>query len=119
MQQKGKMCNRIVLKVGDKFKFIYPKLLRKNVYLYCGKVLVNDTYKSLVYVKTPEGQKNRYSLLSLDYFKNGSMAFFREIEKMQQNDVQFEASRRMARKRKKKWIDENIQEDSNRNRPKL
>lgn len=39
---KINMRNRIVLRVGDKFKSNIPKFLRDIEYLYCGKVQVGN-----------------------------------------------------------------------------
>ena len=101
------MRNRIVLRVGDKFKFDIPKFLRDIEYLYCGKVQVGNKTKALChkrYLKEHE-ETNKYCLLSLDYFSSGLR---KDIEIIKQNETQFEASRRMAKKRKKKWANETI-----------
>lgn len=104
---KINMRNRIVLRVGDKFKFDIPKFLRDIEYLYCGKVQVGNKTKALChkrYLKEHE-ETNKYCLLSLDYFSSGLR---KDIEIIKQNETQFEASRRMAKKRKKKWENETI-----------
>lgn len=100
---KTNMCNRIILRVGDKFKFNIPKFLRDIEYLYCGKVQVGNKIKALChkrYLKEHE-EANKYCLLSLDYFSSGLR---KDIEIIKQNEAQFEASRRMAKKRKERWL---------------
>mgnify|MGYP001625095488 CR=1 FL=1 len=118
MQQNNELCSRIILRVGDKFKFNIPTILRGVEYMFCGFVDVDGKMKSLCHKKylKEEEKANEYCLLSLNYFSSGLR---KDIEIIKQNEAQFEASRRIARKRRKKWIDENIQQNSNRNRPKL
>lgn len=103
---KINMRNRIVLRVGDKFKFDIPKFLRNIEYLYCGKVQVGNKTKALCHKRYLKGEKeNSYCLLSLDYFSSGLR---KDIKFIKQNEAQLEASRRLAKKRKKKWENETI-----------
>lgn len=94
--------DRNKLKVGMKFniksRFDENK---KESWLYCGKV--NGRY--LIY--RIDTKLFAYQLVSKDFFRGQTGNIKSTLEIIKQNETQFEASKRMAKKRRRKYIEKN------------
>lgn len=88
------------LPVGTKFR-IKSRFddTKKQSWLYCGKV--NGRY--LIY--QIDTKFFVYQLVSKDFFRGQTGDIKSTLEIIKQNEIQFEASRRMARKRKKRYME--------------
>ena len=87
---------RLEQNLESKADLMTPK---KQSWLYCGKV--NGRY--LIY--QIDTKFFVYQLVSKDFFRGQTGDIKSTLEIIKQNEIQFEASRRMARKRKKRYME--------------
>lgn len=92
--QSGSCCN--ILRVGDKIRKKSRFNEQSITYLYCGRIGT----KYLLY----SGKFNT-KLVERDYFRTQMGALDNTLSVVKQNQVQLEASRSMAKKRRKMFIE--------------
>lgn len=82
-------------------KFIIKSLFtdKQETYLYCGMV----DGKPLLYGKI----ERKYRIVSKDCLRAQTGALKTNVKIVQQNETQFEASKRVAKKRRKRYIEQN------------
>lgn len=92
------------LPVGTKFR-IKSRFddTKKQSWLYCGKV--NGRY--LIY--RIDTKLFVYQLVSKDFFRGQTGKLISTFEIIEQNETQFEASKRVAKKRKERYIEKQCQ----------
>ena len=102
--------SKIILKPGDKFKYRIPPMVNEYYFLYCGKVDVNGEIKALCHKREKLFPNfSEYKTFPLNHLsKDGKLRH--GVTLINQNPVQLEASRRIAKKRKMKWIKEHEKE---------
>lgn len=92
----GSCCNRLY--PGDQIEIRSYFNDNKTKYLYCGKV----GNKYLLYRINNRG----YIEADRDYLKGQTGYISKRIKIVQQDKTQLEASKRMAKKRKARWLEE-------------
>lgn len=89
-------CN---LPVGAKFTVKSLFTDKRETYLYCGMVNGNP----LLYGKT----EGKYRIVSKDCLRAPTGDLKTNVKVVPQNETQFEASKRVAKKRRRKYIEKN------------
>lgn len=91
------------LPVGTKFIIKSRFTDKQETYLYCGMV----SGKSLLYGKT----ERKYRIVSKDCLRASTGVLKTNVKIVPQNEIQFEASKRIAKKRRRRYIEQNCNRD--------
>ena len=90
-------CNK--LEIGTKFKVVSRFTDKHKTYLFCG--MING--KPLLYIT----EEHIYKIVSCGCLRSQNGRIKTNIKIVPQNKTQFEASKRMGKKRRKKYIEKN------------